>query len=157
MKQACRITNFPGSIPWCNCTKDLFIVIMALKVDGCFKCVLRGLTGLSKVLKECFKSKASAFYRLDTSFKFSWNPMQPFKKTWNNVYKLLIYTRSPFKNPLKQTSCYPLQLFLDETISVWLAGVPNRVRKWQCVSIPSYCPHTITNTGEEEVIIAWCY
>jgi len=40
---------------------------------------------------------------------------------------------------------------------VTLAGVPNRVRVWQCVSIPSYCPHTITNDGEREVIIAWCY
>jgi len=40
---------------------------------------------------------------------------------------------------------------------VTLAGIPNRVRKWQCVSIPSYCPHTITNDGEEEAIIAWCY
>ena len=33
----------------------------------------------------------------------------------------------------------------------------NRCTKWQCVSIPSECPHDITNDTDEEVIIAWCY
>ena len=38
-----------------------------------------------------------------------------------------------------------------------LNGIQNRVKLWQCVSIPSKCPHAIINDTEEEVIIAWTY
>ena len=38
-----------------------------------------------------------------------------------------------------------------------LNGIKNRVRPWQCVSIPSECPHSATNDTEEEVFIAWIY
>merc|ERR1711872_677117 len=33
----------------------------------------------------------------------------------------------------------------------------NRCTKWQCVSIPSECPHSIDNDTEEEVVIVWIY
>ena len=40
---------------------------------------------------------------------------------------------------------------------VSLNYIMNRTSKWQCVSIPSECPHSITNDTGEEVVIAWCY
>ena len=40
---------------------------------------------------------------------------------------------------------------------VKLNGIKNRVKKWQCVSIPSLCPHGIYNDTEEQVIVLWCY
>jgi len=35
----------------------------------------------------------------------------------------------------------------------------NRTSKWQCINIPSGCPHGIMNDhpDKEEVVIAWCY
>ena len=38
-----------------------------------------------------------------------------------------------------------------------LNGIKNRCTKWQCVSIPSNCPHAIDNDLEEEVVILWNY
>merc|ERR1712002_1155998 len=38
-----------------------------------------------------------------------------------------------------------------------LNWINNRTKKWQCVSIPSECPHGITNDTVEEVVIAWTY
>ena len=38
-----------------------------------------------------------------------------------------------------------------------LNGIKNRVGKWQCVTIPSNCPHDILNDGDVEVIILWTY
>ena len=38
-----------------------------------------------------------------------------------------------------------------------LNGIKNRVSKWQCVTIPSNCPHAILNDGDVEVIILWTY
>ena len=40
---------------------------------------------------------------------------------------------------------------------VKLNGIRNRVKKWQCVSIPSLCPHGIYNDTEEECVVLWCY
>lgn len=40
---------------------------------------------------------------------------------------------------------------------VTLNNISNRTSPWQCVSIPSECPHSVTNDTEEEVVIAWIY
>ena len=38
-----------------------------------------------------------------------------------------------------------------------LNGIKNRCTKWQCVTIPSECPHAIDNDLNEEVVILWNY
>ena len=38
-----------------------------------------------------------------------------------------------------------------------LNGIKNRCTKWQCVTIPSNCPHAIDNDLNEEVVILWNY
>ena len=38
-----------------------------------------------------------------------------------------------------------------------LNGIKNRVSKWQCVTIPSNCPHAILNDGDVDVVILWTY
>merc|ERR1711936_1103316 len=40
---------------------------------------------------------------------------------------------------------------------VTLNGIKNRCTKWQCVTIPSNCPHAIDNDLQEEVVILWNY
>ena len=40
---------------------------------------------------------------------------------------------------------------------VTLNGIKNRCTKWQCVTIPSNCPHQGHNDTEEEVVILWNY
>lgn len=40
---------------------------------------------------------------------------------------------------------------------VTLNGIKNRCTKWQCVTIPSECPHAIDNDLNEEVVILWNY
>jgi len=41
---------------------------------------------------------------------------------------------------------------------ITLNYIKNRTSKWQCINIPSYCPHGIINDSEDvEVVIAWCY
>ena len=40
---------------------------------------------------------------------------------------------------------------------ITLHTIKNRVTRWQCVSIPSECPHAIDNDGQEDVVIIWNY
>merc|ERR1719422_192192 len=40
---------------------------------------------------------------------------------------------------------------------VTLDGIKNRTKKWQCVNIPSLCPHAIHNDTNEEVVVLWNY
>ena len=40
---------------------------------------------------------------------------------------------------------------------VTLNAINNRCSKWQCITIPSECPHGITNDTDEDVIILWNY
>ena len=50
-----------------------------------------------------------------------------------------------------------MYLFLSGSPVVILDGIRNRTKPWQCVTIPSECPHGIDNDTEEEVVIAWIY
>merc|ERR1712080_249801 len=46
---------------------------------------------------------------------------------------------------------------LQGTPIVNLNYIKNRTSKWQCVTIPSECPHGIINDTNEEVVINWTY
>ena len=48
-------------------------------------------------------------------------------------------------------------LFCQGEPVVTLNGIKNRCTKWQCVTIPSNCPHQGHNDTQEEVVILWNY
>merc|ERR1719151_576695 len=64
----------------------------------------------------------------------------------------------PGQIELMHTHTTPMIYYiLQGTPIVNLNWIKNRTSKWQCITIPSLCPHGITNDTNEEVVIAWIY
>merc|ERR1712242_117076 len=59
--------------------------------------------------------------------------------------------------PLHHHSAPMIYYILQGRPVITLNGIKNRASKWQCVSIPSFCPHSCYNDTDEGVVIAWTY
>lgn len=86
-------------------------------------------------------------------YKLRWKNSCDMSHAWTGLVRLL-----PGQVELMHTHTTPMIYYiLQGKPIVNLNWINNRTSKWQCVSIPSECPHGITNDTEEEVVIAWCY
>jgi len=85
--------------------------------------------------------------------KLQWKNACDMSHAWTGLVRLLPGQVEPMHTHTTPMIYYILQ---GKPI-VNLNWINNRTSKWQCVSIPSECPHGITNDTSEEVVIAWCY
>lgn len=113
--------------------------------------------------------------------EYPWKVVEPSREKWVSWDALGMKAQNS-KNDIKWTNCADMSLgwtglMVIEQGQEWpvhshtmpevyyiLQGEPlitlnhtkNRAAKWQCVSIPSNCPHgVIADIGD--VVIAWCY
>jgi len=89
----------------------------------------------------------------DERYKLKWKNSCDMSHSWNGIVRLL-----PGQIELMHTHTTPMIYYiLQGTPIVNLNWIKNRTSKWQCITIPSECPHGITNDTNEEVVIAWIY
>merc|ERR1711936_439474 len=85
--------------------------------------------------------------------KLEWRNCADINHAWTGLVSLKPGQIEPCHNHTTPEILYVLQ----GSPIIALNHTKNRTTKWQCVSIPSKCPHSIINDTEEEVIIAWIY
>eukprot|EP00088_Acartia_fossae_P011647 TRINITY_DN15938_c0_g1_i1.p1 TRINITY_DN15938_c0_g1~~TRINITY_DN15938_c0_g1_i1.p1 ORF type:complete len:178 (+),score=34.17 TRINITY_DN15938_c0_g1_i1:17-550(+) len=90
-------------------------------------------------------------------------PHSKYDLRWRNCADLslgwtgLVILKSGQVEPLHNHTTPMIYYILQGEPIITLNYIKNRTKKWQCINIPSYCPHGIINDKEEEVVIAWCY
>merc|ERR1719153_1150417 len=89
----------------------------------------------------------------DEKHKLEWRNCADITHAWTGLVSL----RPGQVEPLHKHTTPMIYYILQGKPIVSLNYISNRTSKWQCVSIPSECPHAIYNDTEEEVVIAWCY
>ena len=85
--------------------------------------------------------------------KLTWRNCCDLSHAWTGLVKLTTGQREPYHKHTTPMFYYILQ---GQPI-ITLNGIKNRTKKWQCITIPSECPHAIDNDLEEDVIILWTY
>ena len=85
--------------------------------------------------------------------KLMWRNCTDLSHAWTGLVSLTPGQTEPYHRHTTPMFYYILQ---GEPI-VTLNGIKNRTKKWQCVTIPSECPHGINNDSDEEVVILWTY
>eukprot|EP00091_Calanus_sinicus_P001838 TRINITY_DN11865_c0_g1_i1.p1 TRINITY_DN11865_c0_g1~~TRINITY_DN11865_c0_g1_i1.p1 ORF type:complete len:196 (-),score=67.51 TRINITY_DN11865_c0_g1_i1:190-753(-) len=89
----------------------------------------------------------------DDKHKLEWRNCADVTHAWTGLVSL----KPGQHEPLHTHTTPMIYYILQGKPIVSLNYIMNRTSKWQCVSIPSECPHSITNDTSEEVVIAWCY
>ena len=82
-----------------------------------------------------------------------WRNCTDLSHAWTGLVSLTPGQTEPYHRHTTPMFYYILQ---GEPI-VTLNGIKNRTKKWQCVTIPSNCPHAIDNDGDQEVVVLWTY
>ena len=85
--------------------------------------------------------------------KLMWRNCTDLSHAWTGLVSLTPGQTEPYHRHTTPMFYYILQ---GEPI-VTLNGIKNRTKKWQCVTIPSNCPHAIDNDGDQEVVVLWTY
>jgi len=87
-------------------------------------------------------------------YDIKWRNCAPMSLAWTGLVILGPGQVEPLHNHTTPMIYYILQ----GTPIISLNYIKNRTSKWQCINIPSYCPHGIVNDSKDvEVVIAWCY
>jgi len=89
----------------------------------------------------------------DDKHKLRWRNCADVSHAWTGLVSLLPGQVEPYHQHTTPMIYYILQ---GKPIVV-LNDIKNRTSKWQCVTIPSECPHGILNDTNEEAVIAWTY
>jgi len=89
----------------------------------------------------------------DDRHKLMWRYCADLSHAWTGLVSLQPGQAEPCHRHTTPELFYILQ---GEPI-ISLNGVRNRTKKWQCVTIPSNCPHAIDNDGDQEVVVLWTY
>jgi mannose-6-phosphate isomerase-like protein (cupin superfamily) len=105
-------------------------------------------------------------------YKLAWKNSCDMSHAWTGLMRLLPGQEMPTHTHTTPEIYYILQgkpivslNYVNNRTSTWQVTVVRRCVLQladnhplpQCVSIPSECPHSITNDTNEEVVIAWCY
>eukprot|EP00090_Calanus_glacialis_P025166 TRINITY_DN39187_c0_g1_i1.p1 TRINITY_DN39187_c0_g1~~TRINITY_DN39187_c0_g1_i1.p1 ORF type:complete len:161 (-),score=26.33 TRINITY_DN39187_c0_g1_i1:91-573(-) len=85
----------------------------------------------------------NVFWKRCTDMEFAWSGLMRIEPG----HKLVLHKHAPAE----------VYYILKGTPTVTLADTEHLCHPHQCVSIPSFCPHGVSNTGEEEVIICYTY
>jgi len=89
----------------------------------------------------------------DDKHKLTWRNCCDLNHAWTGLVSLQPGQAEPYHKHTTPMFYYILQ---GRPI-ITLNGIKNRTKKWQCITIPSECPHAIDNDTDEEVIILWNY
>merc|ERR1711963_147301 len=89
----------------------------------------------------------------DDKYKLRWRNCADIDHAWTG----LVVLKPGQKEPAHHHTTPMIYYILQGRPIATLNYVKNRTSKWQCVSIPSECPHDIINDTDEEVVIAWTY
>ena len=89
----------------------------------------------------------------DDRHRVQWRNCSDLHHSWTGLVKLDPGQTEPYHKHTPPMFYYILQ---GQPL-VTLNGIKNRTKKWQCVNIPSLCPHAIHNDTNEEVVVLWNY
>lgn len=90
----------------------------------------------------------------DDKHKLTWRNCCDLSHAWTGLVTLTPGQAEPYHRHTTPMFYYILQGHPIITLN----GIKNRTKKWQCITIPSECPHAIDNDSEDEdVIILWNY
>ena len=89
----------------------------------------------------------------DEKHQLRWRNCTDITHAWTG----LVILKPGQAEPLHKHTTPMFYYILQGQPIITLNGIKNRTKKWQCITIPSECPHAIDNDLEEDVIILWTY
>eukprot|EP00088_Acartia_fossae_P029806 TRINITY_DN30709_c0_g1_i1.p1 TRINITY_DN30709_c0_g1~~TRINITY_DN30709_c0_g1_i1.p1 ORF type:complete len:193 (-),score=35.10 TRINITY_DN30709_c0_g1_i1:23-562(-) len=89
----------------------------------------------------------------DDKYNLTWRYCADLSLGWTGLFSIKPGKVEPMHHHEPAIVYYILQ---GEPIII-VNYIKNRATKWQCINIPSYCPHGIINDKDVETVIAWAY